>query len=340
MTINIGLTLGKFLPLHKGHELLLKVAAANCDLLIVLIGTTPLDPFTFEQRASWVKQAVGTKAVIISQPELDKSAAKDEFGTITDESYWSRWLADTKIRIGSHFSYLTHVFTSDLYGKRIAEEFGINWVPIDPGREMISTSGTTIRNDFYSSFSFLPNYTRADLIQVAAIIGPESCGKSSMVSRLATHYDTLPEYGRIMSVNKENELDREDFRIIQKTQNFLIEELKHKAVHPIIISDTEALVTALYSDIWFTGKDNSEFYNFAEHQKLNKYIVLAPTVPWIQDGYRIMSDNYERQTFFNKLVNYLDKWKRDYEVITSENYFTRQTQVEKILQKMIPTPKF
>jgi NadR type nicotinamide-nucleotide adenylyltransferase len=345
-----GFTLGKFLPLHKGHELLLKVAAKNCDELIVLIGTTPDDPFSFEQRKEWVEKAIGEQEefctlFILPQPELDKHADKDENGTITDESYWQAWLASTREILTNEFGPSTLekidiVFTSDLYGERIAKELHARWVPVDPDREMKSISGTMVRNNFYSMFKSLPEYTKHDLVQTVAIVGPESCGKSTMIKKLSKLYDTLPEYGRILSVNRKNELDREDFRIIQRTQQFLIDQTKENANFPIIVSDTEALITAMYADIWFPGEDNSEFYDVAKEQHIDKYIVLAPSVPWIQDGFRVMEVEETRWQFYDKLVGKLKEYGKNFECILNADFDVRQTQAERIIQNMIPTPKY
>jgi NadR type nicotinamide-nucleotide adenylyltransferase len=346
---NIGLTLGKFLPLHKGHELLLRTAAINCSKLLVLIGTTPDDPFSFEQRKAWVREALANNhtcdVLVYPQPELDKNAEKDEDGTITDEAYWQAWLASTREIIGDipkpfRFGNITHVFTSDLYGDRIAKEFGAKWVPVDPDREMKAISGTKIRTDFYNMFKTLPEYTKHSLVKTVAIVGPESCGKSTMISKLAAKYDTLPEYGRILSVNRKNILDREDFRIIQRTQQFLIDQTKENANYPIIVSDTEGLITAMYADIWFPNEDNSEFYEFAKNQKIDKYIVLAPTVPWYQDGFRVMHGDSERYQFFYKIRDKLTEWGKDFELIMSSQYHIRQAEVEHIIEEMIPKPKY
>jgi NadR type nicotinamide-nucleotide adenylyltransferase len=277
---------------------------------------------------------------------LDKNAEKDEDGTITDESYWQAWLASTReiindipkpFRFGNK---ITHVFTSDLYGDRIAKEFDAKWVPVDPDREMKAISGTKVRTDFYNMFKTLPEYTKHDLVKTVAIVGPESCGKSTMISKLAAKYDTLPEYGRILSVNRKNILDREDFRIIQRTQQFLIDQTKENANFPIIVSDTEGLITAMYADIWFKGEDNSEFYEFAKNQKIDKYIVLAPSVPWFQDGFRVMHGDSERYQFFYKICDKLKEWGKDFEQIMSSQYHIRQAEAEHIIEGMIPKPKY
>ena len=89
MAKTIGLTMGKFLPFHKGHELLLKTAYNMCDWLIVLVGTSNNDLFSFEQRKDWIINSIDAPEYglfIINQKELDKNAPKDKNGTITDLS--------------------------------------------------------------------------------------------------------------------------------------------------------------------------------------------------------------------------------------------------------------
>lgn len=340
----VGLTLGKFLPLHKGHELLLQVAQANVDILVVLVGVHPDDPFSFEQRKEWVRRIV-PYAHIMEQAETDKTATKDESGTVTDESYWQSWLADTRRILDSLDmqllgSEVSHVFTSDLYGERIAKEFGARWIPVDPDREMIAISGTSVRNSFYDNYRFLPETTKQDLTKVVSILGPESCGKSTLVQHLAKTYDVLPEYGRILSVNRKNELDREDFRVIQRTQHFLIEKLRRQAMFPVIVTDTEALATALYFKTWFPNEDCEEFFHFANKQKIDKYIVLSPDVPWIQDGFRTQDSDMKRWQFFYAICDWLTAWRKDYAVVSGTEWHIRRAKVEHIIEGMIPKPKY
>ncbi|HRP36244.1 MAG TPA: adenylyltransferase/cytidyltransferase family protein, partial [Candidatus Dojkabacteria bacterium] len=211
----VGLTLGKFLPFHKGHELLIQTASAVCDQLIVLVGVSDDDPYSFEQRADWIRAAdVNHNLHIMEQKELDKNAPKDKDGTITDESYWIKWLEDTKRlidRSGTYTNKITNIFTSDLYGERIAKELGAKWIPIDPDREIIPTSGTKVRSDIEANFCSLPSYVRKDLVKTVAILGPESVGKSTIIQKLSKKYMTVPEYGRILSVNRKNDIDFSDF---------------------------------------------------------------------------------------------------------------------------------
>lgn len=345
----IGLTLGKFLPFHKGHELLIQIAAENVDGLVVLIGVDKDDPYSFEQRKEWVYEAVGLhkNVHVVEQKEYDKHVVKDAAGTVTDEAYWQDWIKSTQdILADLKIPKLTHIFTSDLYGERIAKEFNAKWIPVDPDREMQSISGTAIRDDFVSGFSFLPTYTKRDLVKTVSILGPESCGKSTLVQFLGKFYDVIPEYGRILSVNRKNDLTPEDFFIIAKTQQFLIEKLKNEAHSPVIVTDTEALITALYFAHWFhpMTKEHEDLYNallkYAKNQKIDKYIVLAPTVPFVQDGYRVLDKQGEREMFFHAIIEKLAEWGKDYEVISSDQWHIRRAEAEHIIEQMIPKPKY
>ena len=49
-----GLVIGKFIPLHKGHEALIKFAATQCDELIVLLGVKKDEPVSGHLRLKWL----------------------------------------------------------------------------------------------------------------------------------------------------------------------------------------------------------------------------------------------------------------------------------------------
>ena len=346
----IGLTLGKFLPFTKGHEFLIKAAMANCDYLIVLVGVDKDDPYSFDMRKRWIRKCVSNfvqhrlcDVIIVEQEEFDKNVQKDANGTIVDESYWAKWLEDTR-RITDGLSiYPSHIFTSDLYGERIAKELNCVWVPVDPDRETVPISATDIRNNFQRNFNMLPSYVRYDLSKVVAIVGPESTGKSTLVKRLG-FFDMdawpVPEYGRFLAVNRKNELNYTDFSIIQRTQNMMINSARSNELCPIVATDTEALITALYADIWLPNDDTSKFYEFAKKQLIDKYIVLAPTVPWVQDGYRISDDETKRWNFYHSIVFQLTAWNKPFEIISSSDFYEREAQVRKIVEDMIPKPKY
>ncbi|MDX9723329.1 MAG: adenylyltransferase/cytidyltransferase family protein, partial [Myxococcota bacterium] len=51
-----GLTLGKFAPFHRGHQLLVETALAEVDELFVMLYDTDLIDVPLQIRAGWIQQ--------------------------------------------------------------------------------------------------------------------------------------------------------------------------------------------------------------------------------------------------------------------------------------------
>lgn len=54
MTYSHGFVIGKFLPLHHGHQHLLAEALKHCQTLSIAVCLDPNDPFTFAERSQWL----------------------------------------------------------------------------------------------------------------------------------------------------------------------------------------------------------------------------------------------------------------------------------------------
>ncbi len=52
----LGLTLGKFAPLHKGHQFMIETALQEVDELIVVIYETKVTPIPHHVRANWIRR--------------------------------------------------------------------------------------------------------------------------------------------------------------------------------------------------------------------------------------------------------------------------------------------
>lgn len=52
----IGFTIGKFAPLHKGHQFLIETALKEMDKMIVVVYDTDLIDIKTEERAEWIKK--------------------------------------------------------------------------------------------------------------------------------------------------------------------------------------------------------------------------------------------------------------------------------------------
>ena len=52
----IGFTIGKFAPLHKGHQYLIETALKEMDKVIVVVYDTDVIDIEAEKRANWIKE--------------------------------------------------------------------------------------------------------------------------------------------------------------------------------------------------------------------------------------------------------------------------------------------
>ena len=54
--MKIGFTIGKFAPLHKGHQYLIEKALQEMDKFYVIIYETKVTKISLETRASWIQK--------------------------------------------------------------------------------------------------------------------------------------------------------------------------------------------------------------------------------------------------------------------------------------------
>lgn len=323
-----GLTLGKFMPPHKGHEYLIDFASKLCEHLIVIVCGQETDEIPVSLRYWWLKihyDGYPQIKFILDQDEIPVTDV-DENGTCTDPEFWKKW----KHRLHSitHKFPIDAIFTSDHYGERLAKEIGATWVPVDPKREIFQISATDIRNNQMEYFSYLMNEAKSHYVKKIVIVGPESTGKTILTEKLACDFDTayVPEYGRILSELKNNKLTEDDFKLIANAQE-AITEILIKGANGIIFQDTELLTTYLFGKIYL-NMDLTYLKARAKTQKFDLYILLAPTVDWIDDGLRILSSDLDRWTFFVNLKELLDEFEKPY-IIVDQNTFPERNKFVK-----------
>ncbi|MEM1262975.1 MAG: AAA family ATPase [Pseudomonadota bacterium] len=325
MSTSRGITLGKFLPLHKGHELLLRAAAMHCDELTILVGTTPDDAFSFERRAKWIRSLLARSPTtvrasidVVADPDPNPQVEKDAAGTVVDESYWSQWLQQNRMALAN----VDTVFTSDRYGAEVAKRIGARWFPVDPDREAVPIAASQIRADTRSHFSAISDVAKPDVATTVAVVGAESTGKSTLVKALAKHYGTsyAPEWGRIVS-EAHAELTKRDFDHIISMQTELIRTAQRTS-NGLCFADTEAITTALFAPIYLHD-EHAASWRCAKAQSFALYLVLDPAVPWIDDGTRVL-DTAQRDAFHQALVGALERLNKPYRLVGGDSYSSRE----------------
>ncbi len=136
--IKRGLTLGKYAPFHKGHQLVIDTALAEMDELIVIIYDSPeVTPIPLKTRAAWIKTIYPAVQLVEAwggPSEVGYSAEIKQ----AHEDYIIHELG---------ISDITHFYSSEPYGEHMSVALGAIDRRVDPGRVQVPISGTALRQN-------------------------------------------------------------------------------------------------------------------------------------------------------------------------------------------------
>lgn len=134
----IGFTIGKFAPFHKGHQFLIETALKEMDKVIVVVYDTDVIDIPTEQRANWIKKLYPNVEIKYahnppSQYGLDKASVDIQM------KYLTKIMENEKP---------THFYSSEKYGKSVAEYMQIEDRRVDNDRKIVPITATLVRQDF------------------------------------------------------------------------------------------------------------------------------------------------------------------------------------------------
>lgn len=316
----IGVTIGKFKPFHRGHELMISMAAAELDELTVIVADSENNeydgdlyiPLSF--RYAMVKDAVRHLSNVRVVKHIDAygdAQEYDEHGTAIDEGFWKYWI-DKFITLAPDANYFV---SSDRYGQEAARRMTknhffreVSWYPVDPDRELVDISATRIRQDPFANWKYIHPSFRQMFGKRVLVIGPESSGKTTLTKALgkALNSPVVPEYGRTLSEAKNNNLTPDDFLEIANRHHEMELFAIRNSETGVVISDTDIYTTYLFSEIYLQHpleelkrKHTPSWYHLV--------ILLPPEIEWDNDGTRVMPDYLPRYDFFKKLCHAYDR---------------------------------
>lgn len=130
-------------------------------------------------------------------------------------------------------------------------------------------------------------------IRVVTLHGIESTGKSTLAEQLARALDTVwvPEYGREYCLEHGTDCTPEDLRAIAAGHHDRIEAAMPLS-GAVLISDTDWLMTRAWHRMMIGTEMAGPAYPLAD-----LYLLLAPDVPWIDDGLRLHAEAEQRRHF-------------------------------------------
>jgi len=296
----LGLVVGKFAPLHLGHDLLIRQAIEECEELVLLSYTRPEFPeFPASLRESWLKTLYPSATTIVldasrSPPAVPENSADDE----THRNF----VADVYLkRVGKP---LDAIYTSESYGDGFAARMSsrlqasgiqshvIQHVNVDQDRRRVPISGTALRKSLHDQKHFLPDVVYSSLVKSVCFLGAESTGKSTLSERLAKQLGTsfADEYGRTLWVERGGKLDFDDYVAIAYEQIKKENDARTQA-HRFFFADTSPLTTLFYSEA-YNGRVDPELLRLS-HRKYDYVFLNYPDFPLVQDGTRA-DDEFRR----------------------------------------------
>ncbi|MEP3891108.1 MAG: AAA family ATPase [Hellea sp.] len=298
-----GLIVGKFCPLHKGHQYLIETALKACERLVIISYAKPgyLGCET-QKRRDWLEElypetirlVVDDNWLLDRGTSLFKCVPHDDADEETHR-YFTAWLCHSVLG-----ETADAIFTSEDYGDGFARAVSeyqrspAKHICVDKARDVVPISGTKIRENPAHNRGYLSDVVFRSFIKKAVFLGGESTGKSSLAEMLAARLGTqyAPEYGREIWEQKKGQLSFEDLLHIAQTQ------IKREASllptsRDWLFCDTSPLTTLFYSDSMF-GKTDPELEKLSQ-LTYDVTFLCAPDFEFVQDGTRQGAAFRERQ---------------------------------------------
>jgi len=276
---------GKFLPFHTGHEAMIRFALTKCDFLTVLICCSDKENILATTRKKWIEKTF----------ELDKNIEvktfnyfESEFPNTSVSSLEVSKIWSSKFK--ELFPDYSLLITSEEYGNYVASFMKIEHVAFDISRQIFPVSATSVRNDIFTNWTFVPNSVKPDFIIKVVILGTESTGKTTLTNQLAKHFNcsVVKEAGRDL-IDNSNTFEFNDLHFVA-TEHAKQIDIAVLGNSPLIIIDTDIHTTKSYANFIFNKilKVKSNIYN---SNKANLYLYLNNEVEYVQDGTRLSEND-------------------------------------------------
>jgi HTH-type transcriptional repressor of NAD biosynthesis genes len=304
-----GLVVGKFSPLHLGHEFLIEQAAQACQHLLVLGYSQPELPGCGRQRRQrWLDARINARYAHVQAIAIDDAwvlqrcaAAGWPHRTMppndADDATHQRYLAWllTSVLSAEIAHTLDALFCSEPWGPACAAMLSAELrspvlpVLVDVARAAHTISASRIRAEPAAHAHHLAPEVWADWLPRVVLLGGESTGKTTLAQALAQalHTEWVPEFGRHWWEQRGGLLGPDDLLHIAHEQCRIEDEAALRVARAggqVLVCDTSPLTTLGYAEL-----DDSPAAPALRPWALRPYaltVLCEPDFGLVQDGTR------------------------------------------------------
>lgn len=303
--MNTGLVLGKFAPLHKGHQYLIETSLSENEKTIVLIYDSPeVIAVPLRTRTAWIErlypkveviEVVGAPSEVGSSPELTRK----------HEDVVIRALKGQAVNA---------FYSSEFYGEHMSRALGAVDRRIDSCRKKFPVSATKIRQNPLQYKEYVHPLVYRDLVANICLLGAPSTGKSTLTAALGKKYHTaiMHEHGRdYWEKNQVNRRLSKEQLLELAQQHLILEEQALLCADRYLFTDTCAITTLLFSE-YYHG-DAHEGLKVLAHQAVKRYslfVLCADDIPY--DNTWDRSGEANRAEFQSAQIAWLEEFRVPY----------------------------
>lgn len=298
-----GLVVGKFSPLHRGHQSVIDRAVQDCEEVVILSYSKPEFPgYEAPRRQQWLDCLYPQTTRLVVTDEVLRNYGLNDKG-LQEVPHNDAPEIDHRLFVARLCKYqlgfsVDAVFTSENYGDGFATEMTrffqsfeataskVHHISVDQARSRMPISGTAIRADIHAHRRWMDPRVYASFVETICFLGGESSGKTTLAETVARQVKTtfVPEYGRDLWIAKQGKLEFDDMVEIGRTQ-VSWEEKGRLNANRYLVCDTSPLTTLYYSNHLF-GRLDPELAALAQ-RKYDLTVLCAPDFPFVQDGTRV-----------------------------------------------------
>lgn len=286
-----ALVLGRFLPLHRGHQYLIDVARASSRAVTVAVVYRPGDEIPPDVRVAWLRDLYRHDVRVVSvglplAPE-DPDLAKQLRKLVSTEA------PKAKVLFGSELAY-----------RAPATAAGLAFVPVDPSRLTVPISGTAIRASVMEHFGYIAPPARPWFVRRVAVVGAESTGKSTLCARLRAELEVpvAPEWTRVLVESGTHTMRSQDVQLIARTQ-IATEDALARQVRgtngAVIAVDTDLRTVWLWATRLYADEPPAWIAEAIRQRPYDLYLLCRPDIPFV--GSRERDDPAGRAAFHDRL---------------------------------------